>query len=337
MKVALAWFALLAVIWTGGCERSTPRGVTREVLCDLEGVTIISGGIYPWQVSISPSGAHIAVRRAIRIDLNKYRHRMEIDGVPGPEFQDVHWWPQTQGDVTCWSQDGRAAAYTAEEYQGKTKLYYFVYGTNKFGPYSGANFVLSPNGARWGAIVSPLGADPDPAKSPPSILIDGKEAQLPFKIAWDQLNFPTLNPASPDLGCLRFDENENTFIVQAAARQWRTMDGRPARRPPAPDPQWRWPDAPKGLVVRTPETTNTFRFGRDNYPRRCHELWLGNRRLGEFDFILGGAAHSAYRQPGGTVFFYVVRNGKLIRLRVSPPQRSVPAAGQKTNLSVVSR
>ena len=316
MKAALAWFGLLAVIWTGGCGRSSPRGVTREVLCDMEGVTVIIGGIYPWQVSISPSGAHVAIRRAIRIDLNKYRHRMEIDGVPGPEFEDVHWWPQTQGDVTCWSRDGSEAAYTAEEYQGRTKLYYFIYGTNKFGPYSGANFVLSPNGARWAAIVTPLGADPDPAKSPRTLLVDGKVRQLPFRIAWDQLSF--LNSVSPDSGCLRYDESESTFIVQAAARQWRTLDGRPAQRPPEPDPQWRWPTPPKGLLVRTPETTNTFRFGRDQYPRRRRELWLNNRCLGEFDFILGGATHSAYRQPDGTVFFYVIRNDKLIRLRVKP-------------------
>ena len=64
MKTALAWFGLLAVIWTGGCGRSSPRGVTREVLCDMEGVTVIIGGIYPWQVSISPSGAHVAILTA---------------------------------------------------------------------------------------------------------------------------------------------------------------------------------------------------------------------------------------------------------------------------------
>jgi len=321
MRPWLIPFSALILLGATGCDRPSSDGVapgvTREVLCDMDGVMIVIEGSYPWNVSISPSGAHIAVKRSMRDDLylNKHHDRMDVDGLPGKEFDSVRWWPEThQGDDTCWSQDGSTAAYIGKDFEPPPHREFFVHGSTVYGPFQadGVSFALSPDGRRWAAWVQPLGVSS--ALADRQLMVDGQFRQLSFVMDW-KLEDP---PGKwLDRRWLVYDPMAQQFVVQAAPGQWRTLDGRTARMPPDRQQPTRLP-LPERIVIQTPETTNAFRFGRHQELRRRRELRLNDRLLGEFDFILGGSSHSAYPQPDGGLIFYVARDNQLIRLRVQP-------------------
>ena len=285
----------------------------------MDGVTFVIGGSYPWAVSISPSGAHIAVARDVRLDLNKYHHRIDVDGVPGPEFNRIGWDLPTgsKGD-DYWSEDGSTVAYVGlrqkpSSYERTPETAYLVHGAEMHGPFArGVRYRLSPDGRHLAAWIQPPGTPPTSRQH--QLLLDGRIRQLPFV---PEFGMGDGLMTWLDERWLVFDSATQEFVVQATPGQWRALDGRWIAAPPPDRPRMRVP-LPEGIVVRTQQTTNTFRFGRHQILCRRRELWLNKRLLGEFDFILGGSSRSAYPQPDGSLIFYVARDNQLIRLRVKP-------------------
>ncbi len=308
--LALTGFVSLAFLSLVGCGRGS--GPSREVLGDLNGVWRVVGGRQPWDLTISSSGQHMAIKRSVRDpeNINRIYKRVELDGKPGPNFSEIFDWH--------WSRDGSALVYTANGIRERPG-HYLVYGVAPYGPFDELGPVtMSPDGQKWAAWVSRPGMKGKPRE----LLVNGTIRQVAWRVDWDSVWRAT---SSPD-EMFYFDETAQEFALSVGERKWKTIDGREAQwqaRPPSAKAP-----LPPGISIRM--RVGVTKTTLDGYPRWRRELLLNGRSLGEYDHIfnapamdptkktLKDAPFTGFPQPDGTVIFYVIENGKVTRVRARP-------------------
>jgi len=270
----------------------TPPAKGPEVICDLDGVHRTrrpDGTLVSFELSVSHSGAHVAVTRAVRYSVNNNMRRVEIDGQPGPTFRSIV--------AARWSADGSTYVFAGQNFQDQIPGVHVVHKGARHGPYDRLRgLAVSADGTSWAALVQGKAAATQPS-SPVTLIVDGEERVL-------------AGESQPVTETFQFDASANAFVYQTenTSGPWITIDGKPVAQP-NPPPRTALP-FPPGVNVKS----NKVGKGKD----ARYQLIVNGATVGEYDYIFArpDSFMPAYPQADGSLFAYVVDGDKLVRLRL---------------------
>jgi hypothetical protein len=234
------------------------------------------------------------VRRTIQNGF-QHRFRCEIDGKPGPDFENGL-------GPFAWSADGSTCIYRVNNQN-------IVYQGRMFGPFHQlAGSAISADGAHWAAFD--LHPRATPSEHDPFLLtVDGQPHVLPP-------NTPIL------IESLQYDATSGQFVFQVDDphdRHWLSIDAKPVKPPLAVMPPL-LPSLPAGILVKVKMTPMVSKYGIRKVARQ--ELLVKGRVIGDFDCVFGRRYGSKFQagavEPDGRLLFFIADDQTLYRLHVKP-------------------